>query len=726
MFKGQTKTAAESDNSLSTGESAHEDNNSPFHEMHWDALAGAPDKNAGIDSWVTERAGWTRFLEKAALAIERPANRLIGTAQLNPFYHTGTIATLLLIIVGLTGFFLFLFYQYGFDASYNAVLTRIEQPFIARTIRAIHRYASGALVITTLLHAFRTLFMERFHGPRWLAWVTGVFITILLWFAGITGYWLVWDERAQVINDGFVNFISTYTPFGVPLLKYLQTAQSTGVSWPIFLLIFAIHVLLTVISATFFWIHIKRLNRPKWLPPAYWVVGVGVVVLLVALLFPAGMLPQGDLANLPGAITYDPLFLFYLPTIGNPVIGWFLWGGLILLTVLFTSLPWLRLPRKKKPNEGQMDLQPPVLVNVIRDHCTGCTMCAVDCPYKAIKMVERKDGMGHKFLAVEDPTLCVSCGICIGSCDWVAVSMGQIPLEYFWQEIVTRIKFARMNNATGPVKLAFTCERHAAQGAKPFIEKTAVPAGGNSFEIITLPCVGAVPPGLIKRALDEGVQEVKVVGCPADDCTNREGNLWAEQRLVRERVPRIKREAANAPITAYWLPPDDFAQAMAPVNGPKIAAREGGQTVDYLEQRRILKLLNWRNYIVAFLLLTLVMVAQVLLTDLPFKPYPEIEAINRVVVSDLGQSIGRDSFLMEKLGPELQLLLELDGQPVLKETILKQDLSKNDPFPFFFEYDISPGDHHLRLSMQDNQEDISFLFFDEVVSIAEDEILTIP
>ena len=105
---------------------------------------------------------------------------------------------MLLLIVGLTGLYLFFFFQYGYEASYNAV-ARMESQFIARTIRAVHRYASGAVVIVTLLHAYRMLFLEKFRGPRWLAWLTGVVLTAVLWFAGVTGYWLIWDERAVLI-----------------------------------------------------------------------------------------------------------------------------------------------------------------------------------------------------------------------------------------------------------------------------------------------------------------------------------------------------------------------------------------------------------------------------------------------------------------------------------------------------------------------------------------------
>ncbi len=315
------------------------------HDVSWRLVpATAVPSPDSIVAWLPQRARWSQFLERLALVIERPANQLIGTTQLNPFYHTGTIAVLLLLVVGFTGFYLFLFYQYGFDASYNAVLTRIETPFIARTIRAIHRYASGALVITTLLHAFRTLFMERFRGPRWIAWVTGIVLTALLWLAGLTGYWLVWDERAKLINDAFISFLEAVTPWAAAYVAYFTQAAVSGTSWPIFLALLAIHVILFLIVAGFFYLHIRRLSRPKWLPPAFLVVGVAGVLLLVSFFFPAGMLPQGDLTRIPGPLTLDPLFLFYLPVDGRPLANALLWGGLITITVLLTLLPWLRTP----------------------------------------------------------------------------------------------------------------------------------------------------------------------------------------------------------------------------------------------------------------------------------------------------------------------------------------------------------------------------------------------
>ncbi len=692
------------------------------HEFSWEGIgAEAATGQPSTSAWTPLRAAWLRFLERIALAVERPANRLIGTSQLNPFYHTGTIAVLLMIIVGVTGFYLFLFFKYGFDASYNDVLTRIEEPFIARTIRAVHRYASGALVITTLLHAYRTLFMERFRGPRWLAWVTGIVMTIFLWIAGVSGYWLIWDERAQMINDSFVDFLQAVTPWAAPYMVMITEMDLTGLSWPLFLTVFAIHVLMFVVTAVFFWLHIKRLSRPKWLPPVYWVVGVAVVVLLVSLLFPAGMLPQGDLERIPGPVTFDPLFLFFLPVTGNATLSWLLWGGLLLLTLLLAALPWLRRRQKPEAGETQTTSYPLPKVNIIKERCNGCTVCAMDCPYNAIQMVERDDDKPHKYVALEDPSLCVSCGICVGSCDAVAITMGEIPPVMLWQDVSAHIERAKANRSGAKLKLVFTCERHAAHGARSYLEQTAALPQGMDLEVITLPCVGSAPPDLLTRTLDAGVDEVQVVGCPPDDCTNREGNLWAERRLVRERVPRLKRPYANAPITAFWLPPDDFSQALEPIQSMSSSNGED-QSVDYLEQRRMFKDLSWRNYGVAFLLLALVMIVQVLLTDLPISLYPDPPAVTQAIVADLAKPLGRGSYISTILGPELALNLEIDGQPIFNEMYETAELLDSKSTPFYLEQELAPGDHHLRLTLDDDLSSTTFVLFDEMVPLESRQI----
>ena len=357
-------------------------------------------------------------LERFTLALETPINKIAGQVQFNPLYHTGTITVFLLLVILFTGVYLTMFYQFGFATSYEAV-NKIEASVVGRIVRALHRYASGTAVLTTLLHGWRTFFQDRFRGARWLAWVSGVVMAAFLWLVGITGYWLIWDERAQILNQTLSNILQN-SAFGKSfLMNYLVTdAASTG--WIFILLILTIHLLLSLIIGLFFWyLHVVRLNRAKILPPRYWMgVTIGLLV-LASILVPVGMLPIADPAKLPGKVPIDLFFLFYLPAALNWSPGPF-WGGVTLLIAAVSTVPWLL---RRKPLE-------PIVVHEAL--CTGCTLCAVDCPYNALEMVEREAGHHHKYLAVLDPALCVSCGICIGSCPTMALTLGEQPAEPLW------------------------------------------------------------------------------------------------------------------------------------------------------------------------------------------------------------------------------------------------------------------------------------------------------
>ena len=688
------------------------------HPVTWDGIQSHEKPTAGIETWRTSKSQWATFLEWIALTAEKPINRFTGIPQLNPLYHTGTIATFLLIIVGITGLYLFFFFQYGFEASYEAV-ARMEDQFIARIVRAVHRYASGALVITTLLHAFRTLFLEQFRGPRWLAWVTGIVMTALLWLAGVTGYWLIWDQRAQLITESFTDFLDSLTSLTPAFMAQLFLAENGDKSWPILLILFAIHVILFLIVAGFFWLHIMRLNRPKWFPDLHWAVGLTIILLVGGLLFPVGMLPPANPNQLPGPVTLDPLFLFYLPTSGKTA-GFWLWGGLIVATVALTAMPWLS--KREKPT-----------VNIIKDRCTGCTKCAHDCPYKAITMMERQDGKPHKYIAIEDPDLCISCGICVGSCDGVAVTLGDTPPELLWQTVESRLFIARVKAPEAPLKIIYTCDRHAVHGISRQVQESNGGSGSGPAvedtvltEIIALPCIGAVPPDLLTRTVDAGAAEVQIVGCPPNDCVNREGNLWTEQRLTRQRVPRLKKRYIDTPITAAYVPPNELSEAASLPVMPQRESDPGAgdqmEQPDYVASRKMKRPATWRNLIPAFTLLSFALLVQILFTDLFFHPNPSPLALVQIVLPDPGESL-RHLGIERLKRDEIQLRLEMGEQVLYESTYQPGELFSHQIDPVFVELELTPGEYELKLHYVDEAMPLSRVLFRQNVGLEPGQIL---
>jgi quinol-cytochrome oxidoreductase complex cytochrome b subunit len=142
-----------------------------------------------------------RWLERSFLWLDRLVTRAIP-APLNPFQQTGAIAITSLLVATVTGIVLLLWYKPSVHLAYDSVAAMSDMPFTAGLMRSLHRYSSDACMFFTLVHILRVIFERRIGGARWLAWVTGMALLGVLWFVGWTGYWLVWDERAQQVAIG--------------------------------------------------------------------------------------------------------------------------------------------------------------------------------------------------------------------------------------------------------------------------------------------------------------------------------------------------------------------------------------------------------------------------------------------------------------------------------------------------------------------------------------------
>ena len=129
-------------------------------------------------------------------AADAFANRVYGS-RYNPLYQSGTIAVALLLVLIVTGIWLVLFYRIG--TPWESVARITGSPWTGRWVRGVHRYASDAAVVATLVHAIRVLVQRRTWGPRALAWLSGVVLLGLLLLCGVTGFVLVWDGFGRAL-----------------------------------------------------------------------------------------------------------------------------------------------------------------------------------------------------------------------------------------------------------------------------------------------------------------------------------------------------------------------------------------------------------------------------------------------------------------------------------------------------------------------------------------------
>ena len=189
--------------------------------------------------------------------IDALANRLYS-ARLNPLYQSGTIVVVLYLTLLATGLWLILFYRVG--APWESVARLTANAWIGNWVRGLHRYASDAAVVATLVHAFRMFAQGRSWGARALAWVSGGLLTFLLLLCGWTGYVLVWDTFGERLAIEGARMLDALPVLSEPLARAF-TGERPVPSVFFFVTLFA-HIGIPLGMGVVFWLHIKRLERP--------------------------------------------------------------------------------------------------------------------------------------------------------------------------------------------------------------------------------------------------------------------------------------------------------------------------------------------------------------------------------------------------------------------------------------------------------------------------------
>lgn len=479
---------------------------------------------AGPDSTLKGR----RFLDKVDLwfrKLDGITRRYIPEVY-HPFLQAGAIANFMFVVAVITGFALLIWYSPSVHVAYDSVASMAENPYTAELMRSLHRYSSDAFMLLVVFHAFKVFFGARFTGSRWLAWITGIVAVIIIWFDGWLGYWLVWDERAAMIATGTAKMIDVLPIFAEPLKASFLTDDSFNSL--LFLIVFFLHMLIPISFGIAIWLHVSRLNKPAFITNRNFSTLLLASLVIVSLLFPADIEGQADLLTSPESVTID--YFYLLPLILTERLqGGTLWLIFLVGFIAASSVPWIMKRRKG-------DTQP--VIDEIK--CNGCTQCFHDCPYNAITMVPREKGNPKKseFVANIDPSICVSCGICVGSCDPVAV---EYPNLSPWE---IRSKIDRWldedHRSLEGQFIAFVCGNSA--GSLLTIDSESGECKEMpGYLVTTLPCAGWVHPTLIERALKKGAEGVLVSGCESDP-DFRLGADWLGDRMEGDRHPEFRKD----------------------------------------------------------------------------------------------------------------------------------------------------------------------------------------
>lgn len=477
-----------------------------------------------------------RLARRLLAGLDAIMTRLYGWAW-NPIHQTGPVAVALLLVLLATGLYLVLFYRVGAPAESVARLA--ADPWLGSWLRTLHRYASDLFIIAAVLHALRIFAQDRTWGPRTLAWVSGLFLFGAGLVCAWTGYVMAWDTFGERLALEGGRLLDALPILSEPVSRIF--AGETPVPNAFFFINLFIHIALPLGLGAGLWLHVSRLGRPVLLPPRRLLWAITGALTLLSLLVPATLGPAADPRRLAPSTPVDLIAAWWLP-LSERIPASLAWAAALTAALIALWVP--RLTRRPREGRWAASWADPRL-------CTGCNQCPQDCPWDAITMVARDDDR-PELVARVDPSRCVSCGICAGSC----APMGVGPPGRTGRDQLSRVRGAGGPSSGEAMPIVALCCEQA-----PPAHLAALRDRGADVQLV--PCVGNIHTSAIELHLRLGAAGVWVGGCPPRDCHGREGPKWLHERLFNGREAELQPRVDRRRIATATLAPGDLAATVA-------------------------------------------------------------------------------------------------------------------------------------------------------------------
>ena len=157
----------------------------------------------------------------------------VKEAESNPFYTVGGLFYFTWLIVIVTGVYLMLYYVPTTDQAFASVLRIQNEIPLGWIFRGFHKYGADAMIILATIRVYRMIVTGEYKRPRELTALFGILALVLCMYSGLTGYLLIWNQRAFWATKVFATFptyldqVPKFIP-GADLINNLNIGKTTA------------------------------------------------------------------------------------------------------------------------------------------------------------------------------------------------------------------------------------------------------------------------------------------------------------------------------------------------------------------------------------------------------------------------------------------------------------------------------------------------------------------
>ncbi len=158
-----------------------------------------------------------KFLESKVKNIDFFDETFVDKQRDNVWYKLGPLQWLTWIVTIASGLILVMWYIPTMDEAYDSIIIIQEHIPFGWLFRGMHKYAADAFIVVCTLKMYRMFICADYKGNRELNLWICFFLLLLGFYSGLSGYLLIWNQRAFWATKVFATFPGYMDQFGLNL-----------------------------------------------------------------------------------------------------------------------------------------------------------------------------------------------------------------------------------------------------------------------------------------------------------------------------------------------------------------------------------------------------------------------------------------------------------------------------------------------------------------------------